>query len=153
LDGVIRIVGSVFLFFLIAGLIVKVFVGIYDFPNGAGGTPVRGTNAVSAGTIPDSAATWANVRTWRGSGIKQTESFVISSRKWRISWSTGNEPSPDVGVLQVFVFNEAGDVVSLAGNKRGPGSDVSYVYGTPGEYHLMINSANIDWTVEVEEPR
>ena len=109
--------------------------------------------ASSTAAAATTSAQWVKVKTWRGSGIKQTENFAITGGKWRISWSAQNEPLPGAGVLQIMVYNEAGEMVSLAGNKQGPGGDVSYIYTKPGNYHLMINSANIDWGVEVEEPQ
>lgn len=96
---------------------------------------------------------WTEVASWRGSGIKETESFVTVNREWRIRWQSANEPFANAGILQLFVHNEAGQMVSLAANKQGPGQDVSYVRAPPGRYYLKINSANIDWNVTVEEQR
>jgi len=92
---------------------------------------------------------WRVVKSWTGSGIKQTESFRIASREWRISWTTKNEKV--AGLLQIFVYTDSGELVTLAANQQGAGSDVSYVRNTPGRYYLAINSANVDWTVTVED--
>lgn len=92
---------------------------------------------------------WRVVKSWTGSGIKQTESFRIASKEWRISWTTKNEKV--AGLLQIFVYTDSGELVTLAANQQGAGSDVSYVRSTPGRYYLTINSANVDWTVTVED--
>ena len=37
---------------------------------------------------------WQTAASWSGSGIKETESFNISSREWRIKWRTYSEAFP-----------------------------------------------------------
>lgn len=102
---------------------------------------------------PGGAATWQQVMRWTGSGIKQTETFPVASREWRITWKSSNEAFPGAGILQIFVYDESGGMVSLAANKQGTGSDVSYVRAAPGRFYLMINSGNLDWDVTVEDQR
>jgi hypothetical protein len=100
---------------------------------------------------PDtSAAAWNVIKSWSGSGIKETEFFSVGSTEWRISWSSRNEARPGTGLLQVYVKDANGKVVSIAANKQGPGQDVSYIHSPSGRYYVMINSANIDWAVRVE---
>jgi hypothetical protein len=100
-----------------------------------------------------STASWQQVKRWTGSGMKQTETFSVASREWRITWTASNEPFAGAGILQIFVYDENGGMVTLAGNKQGTGSDVSYVRNPPGRYYLMINSGNVDWDVAVEDQR
>lgn len=95
--------------------------------------------------------TWQRVAHWSGSGMKETESFSVASREWRISWSTKNEQVS--GILQIYVHNDAGRMVSLAANVQGAKSDVSYVRSGPGKHYLQINSANVDWDITVEDQR
>lgn len=92
---------------------------------------------------------WRTVRSWSGSGIKETETFAVTSREWRVNWRSANEPFPNAGILQIFVNDEDGNMVTFLANKQGPGSDVSYVRGK-GRFYLHINSANVDWNVTVE---
>lgn len=94
---------------------------------------------------------WTDVVSWTGSGMKQTETFKVVSREWRIVWSSRNEPFPNAGILQLMVYNDRGEMVTLAANKQGPGSDTTYVRAAPGAYYIMINSANIDWNVKVQD--
>jgi hypothetical protein len=97
---------------------------------------------------------WQTVVDWAGSGIKQTESFTTGSREWRIYWKSGNEALPGAGLLQLTVHQADSDaVVSVAANRQGAGSDVSYVRAPAGRYYLAINSANLDWLVRVEDQR
>ena len=96
---------------------------------------------------------WAVVASWRGSGMKETESFAVANREWRVRWKTGSEPFANAGILQLFVYNQDGQMVGLAANQQGPGEDVSYVRAPPGRYYIKINSANIDWNISVEDQR
>lgn len=101
---------------------------------------------------------WTPVTSWAGSGMKETEMFPIASREWRIKWRSSIRSSGS-GVLQVYVYSEDGRLVSLAANQEATeatGSDESgdsYVRSGPGRHYLMINSANVDWSVSVEDRR
>jgi hypothetical protein len=110
------------------------------------------TPAAPAAEAP--AATWTNIASGSGRGIKETESFVTQTREWRISWRTTNEPSPRASIIQIFVHDADDDrMVSLAANQQGLAQDTSYVRSAPGRHYLKINSANADWTVTAEELR
>jgi hypothetical protein len=100
------------------------------------------------------ATTWHRVATWDGSGIKQTETFETKTREWRVTWATTNEVMAGAGIFQVMVHDaETQALVTLAANKQGVGKDTSTVRTSPGRYYLTINSANLDWTVTVDEAR
>jgi len=128
-------------------------IGGQTFSPTPSSTPSAGRPSVPAAAAPRSAATWQEVRRWTGGGIKQTETFSVASREWRITWKSSNEAFAGAGILQVFVYDENGGMVSLAANKQGTGSDVSYVRAAPGRFYLMINSGNLDWDVMVEDQR
>ena len=100
---------------------------------------------------PASPAVWRTVARWSGNGMKQTQTFSIRSSEWRISWKTTREAFAGAGILQVYVYGAAGELVSLAANRQGVGSDVSYVHAQPGRFYLDIGSANVDWEVVVED--
>jgi hypothetical protein len=117
------------------------------------GSAVGERVATPSSPAPARSAQWTTVKTWSGSGMKETETFTTTNREWRIKWTTSNEPFANVGLIQLFVYDGDGTMVTLAANKQGPGSDVSYVRSAPGKHYLMINSANIDWDVTVEEER
>lgn len=116
----------------------------------------RGKSTVSAppaSTPKRATPTWQVVKRWTGSGIKETETFSVASREWRISWTASNEAFAGAGILQVYVHNERGEMVSLAANKQGTGGDISYVRAPPGRFYLTINSGNVNWDVTVEDQR
>jgi len=45
----------------------------------------------------------------------------------------------------------SGRPLQVAVDHRGPGHDTAYVNDDPRLYHLVIDSANLDWTIAVEE--
>lgn len=94
---------------------------------------------------------WTTLKNWSGSGMKTTESFRVTDREWRIEWETSNEPFPGAGIFQIFVHKADDDaLVTLAANKQGTGSDVTYVRSVPGRFYLTLNSGNVDWRVQVQ---
>jgi len=110
--------------------------------------------AAEQNTTPSPPPEWQTVADWSGSGIKQTESFTTASREWRIYWKTKNEAFAGAGLLQIMVYQADNDaLITLAANKQGTGSDVTYVRAKPGRYYLAINSANVEWVVRVEDQR
>lgn len=96
---------------------------------------------------------WRTVKSWAGEGMKETDTFVVKSRKWRIKWKTHGEKFEGGSILQIYVHKEDGTMVTLAANKQGEGEDVSYVRSGPGEHYLVISSANVRWNVEVQDQR
>lgn len=52
-----------------------------------------------------------------------------------------------------MVYDADGGMVDIVVNAQGVGEDESFVRTKPGEYYLDINSANVDWTISVEEKR
>ena len=112
------------------------------------------STATTAPSAPvRTAPQWTQVANWSGSGMKETESFAVANREWRVRWKSGNEPLANAGLLQLYVYNQDGQLVSLAANQQGAGEDVSYVRAPPGRYYIKINSANIDWDISVEDQR
>ena len=96
-------------------------------------------------------ATWQKVKSWSGNGIKKTESFEITGSQWRINWT--NRIGEYGGILQIFVYRVGNEIMEdLLANTTENTSDTSYIYKS-GNFYLNINSANTNWTVEVEESR
>ncbi|HLN65341.1 MAG TPA: hypothetical protein VK464_27785 [Symbiobacteriaceae bacterium] len=109
------------------------------------------TEPAPAAPAPKPEPTWQAVKTWEGTGIVNTETFAMSTREWRINWQTTNEQV--AGILQVFVYDQNGGLVSLPVNHQGVGKNISYVRASPGKFYLTINSANVKYKVTVEELR
>lgn len=90
---------------------------------------------------------WREIAKWKGSSIKNTETFHVSTTEWRISWATQPGEYGDMN-FQIYVYKN-GELVSLAANIIGKGSDISYMRGS-GDYYLMINTAQ-PYVIIVEE--
>jgi hypothetical protein len=71
----------------------------------------------------------------------------------RLRWQTTNEKSPGTGTFVVGVHSAvSGRLLDQAIEFRGVGHDISYVTEDPHWSYLVIDSNNVDWSVEVEEP-
>lgn len=84
---------------------------------------------------------------WKGSGIKTTESFTTTAAEWKVRWKAVGTG----GLIQIYVYDSSGGLVNLAANKQGGGSDVSVMHAKPGKYYLTINSFSLDWEVSIEQ--
>ncbi len=70
----------------------------------------------------------------------------------RVAWEARNEAASNVGSLRVSVHSAvSGRLLALAVDHRGVGRDTAYVYEDPRAFYLVIESANLDWSVEVAE--
>ena len=83
----------------------------------------------------------------------QTESFTSDSGGFRVRWQTRNETAPGGGRLKVvFHSGDSGRDIIDAVDARGVGEGTADVGDRPRWYFLTIESADVDWTVTVEEP-
>ena len=76
---------------------------------------------------------------WEGRATKNTQTFNIPSRQWRISWATRPH---ELGAFnfQIYVYSESGALVNVAANVIGADNDWTIMRGA-GEYYLTINTA------------
>jgi TM2 domain-containing membrane protein YozV len=97
------------------------------------------------------ALSWHQIKSWEGSGIKDTEPFTIVGDQWRIKYSA--EVTPEPGIFQIYVYKVGTNFpVTFAANITKSGSDTSYVY-EKGQFYLKISSGNVNWSIIVEELR
>ena len=82
---------------------------------------------------------WKEVARWKGSAIKNTETFHISSDTWIISWLTEPGKYGDMN-FQILIYKANGELVTLAANVIGKNEDYSIMRGKGG-YYLTINTA------------
>ena len=95
---------------------------------------------------------WRPIVTFSGHGDSQTESFNIETGQWRIKWTTSNENPSGSGTFRVTVHSAiSGRPLLVAVEHKGVGKGVAQVTEDPRLYHLVIDSAGVDWTVSVEE--
>jgi hypothetical protein len=95
---------------------------------------------------------WRPIGKWSGRGDTQTESFNIESTQWRIKWETKGAASAGAGAFHVVVHSAvSGRPIQDAVEHQGDGHGIAYVTEDPRLYHLVIDSAGVDWSIVVEE--
>ena len=97
--------------------------------------------------------TWRRVGAWTGRGDRQTETFTGDTGGFRVSWEARNAPPSGRGRLRVvFRSGDSGREIIEAVDAHGAGGDVAYVAAErPRWYYLTIESADVDWSVAVDE--
>ena len=90
---------------------------------------------------------------WSGRANKQTETFTSDTGGFRVRWATTNEAAAGAGTLKVIIRSaDSGREIVEAVDARGIGSDAAIVAAErPRWYYLTIDSANVDWTVSIDE--
>lgn len=95
---------------------------------------------------------WKQVGSWSGRGNAQTETFTSDTGGFRVRWETRNETRPGAGALKViFRSGDSGRAIMQAVDIRGVGRDEEEVADLVRWYYLTIESANVDWSVSVDE--
>jgi hypothetical protein len=103
-------------------------------------------------TPPRDVVIWREVGAWSGRGNIQTETFTSDTGGFRVRWETRNETSPGAGRLKVvFRSGDSGRPIIEAVDVRGVGHDEEEVADNVRWYFLTIESANVEWTVHVDE--
>ena len=94
-------------------------------------------------------ADWHQVGSWAGEGTKETQTFTIRNREWRVGWKA--RLTYTAGLLSIGVYDDTDNLVSTITSGPKGGNDVSYVRSKPGKYYLKITAANVEWQVIVED--
>ena len=109
---------------------------------------------VSCGSQPAPPAMVATTRalgTWQGRG-SQTIGFNSESGRFRVTWQTRNDQPPGRGTFQLTAHSAvSGRPIQAIADHRGIGEGAANVEDDPRPYNLMVESANIDWTISVIE--
>jgi hypothetical protein len=107
----------------------------------------------SAPDTPSRVVGWKRLASWSGRGSLQTETFLSDNGSFRIQWATTHESPKGAGTLKVaFRSGDSGRVIIDAVNQKGEGSGSEEVGDMVRWYYLSIDSANVDWSVSVDEP-
>jgi len=96
---------------------------------------------------------WKPIGRWSGRGDKQTETFTSDSGGFRVHWSTAKEMPAGRGRLRVvFRSGDSGREIIEAIDARGEGGGTEEVAADrPRWFYVTIESANVDWTVAIDE--
>jgi hypothetical protein len=109
--------------------------------------------AVTVATL--AAADYTPVKSWSGAGTKETETFTITTREWRVTWTAVAERADFAGGAKNFdigVYKDGGSQFPLSSISAGASETKgeSFVRGA-GRYYLKISALNAKWTVAVDE--
>ena len=95
---------------------------------------------------------WQELGSWTGRGSRQTESFIGETGSLRVRWNTRNETAPGRGTFQVTLHSAiSGRPLLVAVESRGVGHDIAYFNEDPRVFYLVVDSADLEWSVTVEE--
>jgi hypothetical protein len=95
---------------------------------------------------------WTKVATFKGEGIKNTKTFKVTAKDWRIVWETSPSNLGDMNFL-IYVYQADGNPASpfVIANTVGEANDTSYMRGK-GEYYLGIISGQ-KYKITIEEKK
>jgi hypothetical protein len=101
---------------------------------------------------PEQVTDWHRVATFSGRGNAQLETFPIEGWTWRVRWETRNESAPGTGTFKATAHSgDSGRQLAEIADVRGVDHDTTYVTELPHRYYFVVQSANVDWTMVVEE--
>jgi hypothetical protein len=117
------------------------------------GTGCRSDSSPQPPPAPKDVVIWKTVGSWSGRGARQTETFTSDTGGFRVRWETKNAARPGGGHLHViFRSGDSGREIIDAVDVHGEGRDTEEVSAErPRWYYLTIDSADVDWTVSVDE--
>lgn len=99
---------------------------------------------------------WKTIKTFSGSGTKNTSSFSVSSPEWRVIYESKATMSGLNGsghIFQLYLLRPGqkmyeGEIVANVANKKSIEGKSSF-YET-GKFYFKSNSANGDWNIKVQ---
>ena len=98
------------------------------------------------------AVIWHGIGSWSGHGNGQTGSFSVETGALRLQWETRNENPAGTGTFRVSLHSAiSGRPLQVAVDQRGAGRDTTYLEDDPRVSYLVVESANLDWTLNLEE--
>ena len=101
---------------------------------------------------PEQVLAWKQLGEWSGRGNAQTESFLGLTGALRVHWRTKNETPAGGGTLRLVLQSAiSGRDLNETVNQTGPGEGTVYVAEDPRVFHMLVESADLDWSFTVEE--
>lgn len=95
---------------------------------------------------------WRTVGSWSGQGNAQTESFIGDTASFRVDWQTKNEQPSGAGAFRLALHSAvSGRELLVAVDEHGIGEGTSYMTEDPRPFHVVVESANLDWSFTVQE--
>ena len=139
-----------FIYILSLGLMISLM--------GCGNTPVVKdtpvptvkTPVLTLTSIPDTEKKWVEVKTWSGTGQKDTEKFEVTANT-RVNWETTDKN----GMTQIYIHDKTGEPVNATINiQKGIQKGVTNLKLVPGQYSFEIATSTVtSWKVTVEQQK
>lgn len=92
---------------------------------------------------------WQSRGSWSGRGSQQADPFISGTGLLRLTWEArGTSQTP----FKIIVHSDvSGRPLLTAVDRVGPGKGVTFVQEDPRSFFLVIESSDLEWTVEVAE--
>ena len=95
---------------------------------------------------------WKQLGSWSGRGNAQTESFVGLTGSLRFHWRTTQENPKGQGRFKLVLQSAiSGRALQEPVDEEGIGEGTAYAADDPRVFHVVVESANLDWSFTVEE--
>ena len=95
---------------------------------------------------------WQELGSWSGRGNIQTETFLGLTGALRFHWKTKNEALENAGTFRLILASAvSGRDLLTAVDEKGVGEGTAYAAEDPRPFHVVVESANLDWSFTVEE--
>ncbi|MGH9199835.1 MAG: hypothetical protein ACRD2A_01210 [Vicinamibacterales bacterium] len=95
---------------------------------------------------------WQPRGKWTGRAAQQTDPFISTTGQLRITWEARGPSEASTKAFRIIVHSDvSGRPLLTAVDRRGPGKDVTYVIEDPRGFFLVIESEDLEWSVEVAE--
>jgi len=95
---------------------------------------------------------WKTLGSWSGHGNAQTESFLGLTGSLRLRWTATNEKPKGQGRFKLILQSAiSGRALQEPVDHEGPGEGTAYAADDPRVFHIVVESANLDWSFTVEE--
>jgi len=105
----------------------------------------------AAKTTTEGTPVWRQLGTWSGAGDRQTDSFDVATGALQLRWEA-RETTPGAGRLTVSLHSAiSGRPLQTVLDVRGGGAAHVYVADEPRVSYLVVESAGVDWRLELLE--
>src|SRR4029450_7056267 len=95
---------------------------------------------------------WKQLGSGSGRGNAQTESFVGLTGSLRFHWRTTRENPKGQGRFKLVLQSAiSGRALQEPVDEEGTGEGTAYAADDPRVFHVVVESANLDWSFTVEE--
>jgi hypothetical protein len=107
---------------------------------------------VAGGSSASGQARWRQVSFWTGRGNKDTELFLVARPEWRVNWTAKRGSGSGAETFRISLCDNARQSTSVLVDTDQPTDDTAYLSSDAGSYRLKIESTNVEWYIQVEEP-